>query len=205
MVGGNSRAARGGLANGDDWWGGLAEAGYSAGVAVSLPLPSRAMTELKIRIITTGGTIDKIYFDATSTYEVGASQVVPVLTEANVSFDYIVEQACQKDSLELCDDDRADIRRRVLAAPERCILIIHGTDTMTETAKYLADIPDKVIVFTGAMAPARFRASDAPFNFGCAVAAVQLAAPGVYIAMNGRVFPGASVRKNREKGRFEPI
>jgi L-asparaginase len=164
-----------------------------------------SLNELKIRIITTGGTIDKIYFDATSTYEVGAPQVVPVLTEANVSFEYVVEQACQKDSLELTEEDRADIRRRVVAAPERCILITHGTDTMTETAKCLADIPDKVIVFTGAMAPARFRASDAPFNFGCAIAAVQLAAPGVYIAMNGRVFPGTSVRKNREKGRFEPV
>lgn len=167
--------------------------------------PTRSMNDLKIRIITTGGTIDKIYFDATSTYEVGAPQVVTVLTEANVNFEYVVEQACQKDSLDLTDEDRADIRRRVLAAPERCILITHGTDTMTETAQCLADIPDKVIIFTGAMAPARFRSSDAPFNFGGAIAAVQLAAPGVYIAMNGRVFPGGSVRKNREKGRFEPI
>ena len=165
----------------------------------------RDPSDLKIRIITTGGTIDKIYFDATSSYQVGAPQVVPVLTEANVTFEYVVEQACRKDSLELTDADRADIRRRVEAAPERCILITHGTDTMTETAKCLADIAGKVIVLTGAMAPARFSTSDAPFNFGCAIAAVQLASPGVYIAMNGRIHPGTTVRKNREKGRFEPI
>jgi len=156
-----------------------------------------------LRIITTGGTIDKVYFDATSDYQVGTPQIVQVLTEAQVTLPYVVEQACQKDSLDLTDADRAEIRRRVEAAPERHLLITHGTDTMTETARALADIPGKVIVFTGAMAPARFRSSDAVFNIGCAVAAAQLAPPGVYIVMNGQIFPAAAVRKNREKKQFE--
>jgi L-asparaginase len=158
---------------------------------------------MKLRIITTGGTIDKVYFDALSTYQVGAPQIVSVLEEANIAIEYVHEAACQKDSLELTDADRADIRARVMAAPERNIVITHGTDTMTETAKWLTDLPDKVIVFTGAMQPARFGKSDAVFNIGCAIAAAQLAAPGTYIAMNGRILPAASVRKNREAGKFE--
>ena len=118
---------------------------------------------------------------------------------------FSIEEACQKDSLDMTDADRADIRQRVATASERYVVITHGTDTMTDTANVLADIPDKVIVLTGAMAPAKFRSSDATFNIGCAIGAVQLAQPGVYIAMNGRVLPAGSVRKNREKGRFEIV
>src|SRR5262245_17499018 len=88
----------------------------------------------RLRIITTGGTIDKIYFDATSDYQVGTPQIAQVLAEANVAVEFVVEQACQKDSLDLTDADRAEIRRRVEASPERHILITHGTDTMTDTA-----------------------------------------------------------------------
>jgi L-asparaginase len=161
------------------------------------------MNDMKLRIITTGGTIDKVYFDALSTHQIGAPQIVAVLAEANIAFDYILEEACRKDSLELTDDDRAEIRKRIVASPERYIVITHGTDTMTETAKCLEGIADKVIVFTGAMAPARFRSTDAVFNIGTAIAAVQVAQPGVYIAMNGRIFAAASARKNRNKGQFE--
>jgi L-asparaginase len=160
---------------------------------------------MKLRIITTGGTIDKAYFDASSSYQVDAPQIVQVLNEANVTLEYVVEQALRKDSLDMTAEDRADVRRRVQASEETHIVITHGTDTMTDTAECLADIPGKVIVLTGAMAPAKFRASDAVFNIGCAIAAVQLAPPGVYITMNGQIFPAASVRKNREKGRFEPV
>lgn len=159
---------------------------------------------MKVRIITAGGTIDKVYFDALSAYQVGSPQIVPVLETANVNFEYVLEEACQKDSLEMSDADREDIRRRVEVSPENNIVITHGTDTMTETAKWLEDVPNKVIVLTGAMAPARFRSSDATFNIGCAVAAAQLASPGVYIAMSGRIFPASLARKNREKGHFEP-
>jgi L-asparaginase len=159
---------------------------------------------MRIRVITTGGTIDKVYFDAASTYDVGDPQVGPLFKEANVTFEYAVESVLQKDSLQMTDDDRALIRQRVEAAPENLILITHGTDTMTETAARLGDLPGKVIVFTGSMVPARFRQSDALFNLGCAVGALQVLSPGVYIAMNGQVFPAAQVKKNRAQSRFEP-
>jgi L-asparaginase len=159
---------------------------------------------MRIRVITTGGTIDKVYFDAASTYDVGDPQVGPLFKEANVTFDYAVESVLQKDSLQMTDADRALIRERVAAAPEKLILITHGTDTMTETAARLADLADKVIVFTGSMVPARFRQSDALFNLGCAVGALQVLPPGIYIAMNGQVFPAAEVKKNRAQSRFEP-
>lgn len=159
---------------------------------------------MRIRVLATGGTIDKIYFDAASTYEIGEPQVGPVLRESNVTFDFVVESVLQKDSLAMTDEDRTLIRARVEASPERLILITHGTDTMTETAARLADLPDKVIVFTGAMQPARFRNSDAVFNLGCAIGALQSLPPGVYIAMNGVVAPAHTVKKNRDKSRFEP-
>jgi L-asparaginase len=155
---------------------------------------------MRIRVITTGGTIDKVYFDAASTYDVGDPQVGPLFKEANVTFDSVL----QKDSLQMTDADRALIRERVAAAPEKLILITHGTDTMTETAARLTDVRDKVIVFTGSMVPARFRQSDALFNLGCAVGALQVLPSGVYIAMNGQVFPAADVKKNRAQSRFEP-
>jgi len=158
---------------------------------------------LKLRVITAGGTIDKIYFDKPGQYEVGEPQVIPLLTQAGVAFDHCVEEALRLDSQQMQDTDRAKLRAHVEAATEMHIVITHGTDTMTQTAKSLMGIPGKVIVLTGAMQPARFHTSDAAFNLGCAIAAVQLAPPGVYIAMNGYVFPAGSVRKNLEKGRFE--
>jgi L-asparaginase len=159
---------------------------------------------MRLRVISTGGTIDKVYFDAASSYDVGEPQVGPLFKEANVTFEYAIESVLQKDSLNMTDDDRALIRQRVEASPENLILITHGTDTMTETAARLAGIPDKVIVFTGSMLPARFRSSDAVFNLGCAVGALQVLPPGVYIAMNGQIAPAGSVKKNRALSRFEP-
>lgn len=159
---------------------------------------------MRLRVISTGGTIDKVYFDAASTYEVGEPQVGPVFRESNVTFDFVVESVMQKDSLAMNDEDRALIRARVEASPENLILITHGTDTMTATAAKLEGLKDKVIVFTGSMQPARFRNSDAVFNLGCAIGAVQCLPPGVYIAMNGVVAPASSVKKNRAASRFEP-
>lgn len=161
--------------------------------------------QLRLRVLATGGTIDKVYFDTKSDYEIGEPQVGAILREAGVTFDFTVESVLRKDSLTLTDDDRAHIRARVMAAPERHLLITHGTDTMTKTASVLADIPDKVIVFTGSMLPARFRQNDALFNVGCAIGGIQALPPGVYIAMNGRLFPAASVRKNREEGCFDLV
>ena len=158
---------------------------------------------LRIRAITTGGTIDKVYFDATSAYEIGDPQIGVLLHEANVTFEYEVESVLRKDSLEVTEADRAMIRARVEAAVETRILITHGTDTMTDTAAALEGIPGKTIVFTGSMLPARFRQNDALFNVGCAIGGLQALPPGVYIAMNGQLFPAGTVRKNREAKRFE--
>ncbi|SHK55235.1 asparaginase domain-containing protein [Rhodothermus profundi] len=160
---------------------------------------------MDVKIFTTGGTIDKVYFDAKSTYEVGDPQIVDILREANVTINWELETLFRKDSLELTEADRAVIAEKVQQASCPRILITHGTDTMIETAKALQGIPGKTIVLVGSLSPARFKSSDAAFNIGFALAAVQTLPPGVYIAMNGRIFHPDRVRKNREANRFEPI
>ena len=156
-------------------------------------------------IVTTGGTIDKVYFDAKSDYQVGEPQIGKILDDLGVAFRFHVIPLLRKDSLFINDDDRKLMRATIAAQNERCVLVTHGTDSMVETAKVLADITDKTIVLTGALNPARFEGSDAEFNIGCAVGAVQSLAPGVYIAMNGRIWDPANVRKNVEANRFEAI
>ena len=158
-----------------------------------------------IRFITTGGTIDKIYFDALSQFEVGDSLVKHILTDDLVEFDYDVVPILQKDSLEMTDEDRQTLYDVIAKDVSNHFIITHGTDTMPETADKLADLCGKTIVLTGALTPARFRTTDAVFNIGMAVAAVQACEPGVYIAMNGQVFPAGEVRKNRKENRFEKL
>lgn len=160
---------------------------------------------MEIKIITTGGTIDKLYFDAKSEFQIGDPQVIEVLREAQVTVAYEVQQLMRKDSLDLTDADRRMIRDTIAADPHRHFVVTHGTDTMLETARVLQTLSDKVIVLTGAMQPARFRFTDAVFNIGCAVMAVQLLPPGVYIAMNGRIFDPLKAVKNREQNRFETL
>ncbi|MFT4799621.1 MAG: L-asparaginase [Candidatus Azotimanducaceae bacterium] len=158
--------------------------------------------EGKALVISTGGTIDKVYFDAKSDYEVGESVVGELLQQAHVHLPYELVPLMRKDSLELNDEDRALIRSTILATDYRNIVVTHGTDTMTDTAKVLADIQDKTIVLTGALAPGRFAQSDATFNVGMAFAAVQTLPAGVYIVMNGQVFNGLNVKKDRGQNRF---
>jgi len=158
---------------------------------------------MRIQIFSVGGTIDKIYFDQKSRYEVGEPKITDILQEANVTFDYRIESLMKKDSLEMNDADRRLIARKVRTSPLDRVLITHGTDTMIETALALRAIENKTIVLTGSMAPARFQLSDAAFNVGAAVAAVQVLAPGVYIVANGRIFNPENIRKNREMNRFE--
>ena len=158
---------------------------------------------MHIRFITTGGTIDKIYFDALSQFEVGESVIQHILTDALVDFEYDVVSLMQKDSLEITAEDRDKLRDFIANDDATHFVITHGTDTMPETAQALAGFEDKTIVLTGALTPARFRTTDAVFNVGMAVAAVQAAQPGVYIAMNGQVFEAGAVRKNRAENRFE--
>ncbi|HNP35564.1 MAG TPA: asparaginase domain-containing protein [Woeseiaceae bacterium] len=158
-----------------------------------------------IRFITTGGTIDKIYFDALSQFEVGESQIAHILSEGLVDFSYEIVPLLRKDSLEITATDRRQLREYIEADEAELIVVTHGTDTMPATAEALQGIPGKTIVLTGALSPARFRTTDAVFNIGMAVAAVQCAAPGVYIAMSGQVFPAGAVRKNRSENRFERV
>ena len=156
-------------------------------------------------IVTTGGTIDKVYFDAKSDYQVGDPQIGRILQELGVAFRFHVIPLLRKDSLFVDDADRQLLRATIAAQEETCVLITHGTDSMVQTAQVLADIPGKTIVLTGALNPARFEGSDAEFNIGCAVGAVQSLPPGVYIAMNGRIWDPRKVRKNVDANRFEAV
>ena len=156
-----------------------------------------------IKIITTGGTIDKTYFDKKSKYEVGEPQASGVLERANVVVDYEVLSVMQKDSLDMDDADREIIKKTIASDSADRIIITHGTDTMIETADYLQKIPNKTVVLTGSMYPAQYRDSDAVFNLGCALIGVQTLKPGVYIAMNGRIFNPHKSSKNVALNRFE--
>ena len=158
-----------------------------------------------VLVLTTGGTIDKLYFDALSTYQIGESVVDRVLKTARVTLAYRIAEVMRKDSLELTDDDRALIARTVADAPEQRIIITHGTDTMAQTAQALVGVEGKTIVLVGALSPARFAESDATFNLGMALATAQVAAPGVWIAMNGTVFDGMRVRKDRAVNAFVAV
>jgi L-asparaginase len=157
-----------------------------------------------IHILTTGGTIDKFYFDAKDTFSVGEPQIGELLREANVSVEFDVRALMHKDSLELTDADRKAIVAAVRETPGDRFLITHGTDTMLLTAELLAKrVEGKTMVLTGAMQPARLRGSDAFFNIGFAFCAAQQLPPGAYVAMNGRLFIPGRARKNVGAARFE--
>ena len=156
-----------------------------------------------ISILTTGGTIDKVYFDANSDFEIGDTLLPELLAEANIHDGYSMRELVRKDSLEMTEEDRDLIADVVSRASATRILITHGTDTMTDTAQALKGITGKTVVLFGAMQPARMRRSDAVFNLGFAWAAVSLLPEGVYIAMNGEVFEAGAVRKNLAAKRFE--
>jgi len=156
-------------------------------------------------IFTTGGTIDKVYFDAKGGYEVGAPMVREILAQARVLEPVPIIELLRKDSLEMTDADRVAIRAAVAATDDAQVVITHGTDTMVETALVLTDLGDRTIVLTGALQPGRFADSDAPFNLGMAIAAAQSLPAGVWVAVNGRIHAADKVRKNPELNRFEAI
>ncbi len=156
-----------------------------------------------LTIVTTGGTIDKIYFDDKSTFQIGDPQIGEILTALGVAFTFNVVPVMRKDSLHMDATDRAVIRQTISTQAHRHILVTHGTDTMVDTARELIGLSGKVIVLTGALNPARFQGSDAVFNIGCAVGALQALPDGVYIAMNGRIWDPTRVQKNRDANRFE--
>ncbi len=156
-----------------------------------------------IEILTTGGTIDKIYFDAKSSFQIGQSPIEDLLKEANLSLEVKVTEVLRIDSLEMTEGDREQIRQAVLSSNTDQIVITHGTDTMVKTGCALQGISGKTIVLTGAMQPARFRSTDALFNVAAALTAAQTLPAGVYIAMNGKIFNPLTTRKNVEENRFE--
>jgi len=155
-----------------------------------------------ILVITTGGTMDKQYFDALSTYQVSDSMVTALLRTARVTHPFRVVELMRKDSLELTDEDRALVAATIAQAPETSVVVTHGTDTMTHTAEAIGDAEGKTVVLVGALAPARFAESDAAFNLGMAIACSQAASPGVYITMNGSVFEAGHVVKDRSVNAF---
>lgn len=152
---------------------------------------------MKIKFFAVGGTIDKVYFDALSKYEIGESNINDILKDARVNFKSDVSSIFKKDSLDMTDKDRSAVYKIIKNDTCDKIIITHGTDTMIETAKVLETIKNKTIVLTGAMEPAKFRSSDAVFNLGSAVAAVQTLQHGVYIVISGRVFKPDNVKKDR--------
>ena len=155
-----------------------------------------------VLVVTTGGTIDKQYFDALSEFQIADTVVRKLLSVARVTHPHRVEELIRKDSLDLADEDRERIVEHVRQATETRIVVTHGTDTMTLTAAALSRIPNKTIILTGALTPARFAESDAAFNLGMAFATAQSASAGVYIAINGSVFRWDEVVKDRLLGQF---
>ena len=161
---------------------------------------------LKIKIITTGGTIDKVYYDAKSDYQIGDPQVKAILDRVGATIEYEITDIFHKDSLDITDLDRQSVVEEVLRTEVEYIILTHGTDTMVETAKLLQnEVTGKTIILVGSLTPARFRETDAEFNIGVAVGAVQSVPHGIYVAMNGVVFDPSKVRKNRAENRFEPL
>ena len=158
-----------------------------------------------LKIITTGGTIDKLYFDDASEYKIGQPVIGDLLNSFNVAFKFEVLSLMKKDSLYINDDDRELIKQVIKKSDEKHFLITHGTDSMVATANYLSDIPGKTIVLTGALTPAKFQNTDAIFNIGCAIAAVQTLDEGAWVIMNGRVWHPDEVAKNRDENRFVKV
>lgn len=160
---------------------------------------------MKIKVFTVGGTIDKVYFDALSQYEVGFPTVREILDGLPIAFDCDIESLLRKDSLEMLDSDRALVKERIEQDPCNKIIVTHGTDTMVETARAIGDLDDKCVVLTGALEPSGFKSSDAVFNIGVAVGAVSSLRYGTHIAMNGCLFDPSRCRKNRQSNRFEHL
>ena len=160
---------------------------------------------MRIAIVATGGTIDKDYTTALGgvNFEVGEPAVERLLRRLTpMNLECAVQSILRKDSLELTDADRQTLRQTVAGCPEDRVLVTHGTDTMIESAGVLSAIAGKTIVMTGSMRPEKFSDSDAEFNLGLAIGALNVLPPGVYIAMSGRVYPWNRCRKDRATERF---
>ncbi len=162
---------------------------------------------MKILFIQTGGTIDKDYPLLTRGYpfEITEPAVQRILENINPAFDFEILPLLQKDSLDLTEEDREKILQACIDSAVNKIIITHGTDTIIETAQKLSQVKDKVIILTGAMRPERFSNSDAGFNIGVAIGAINVLDNGIYIAMNGKIFDYQKVARDSETGKFLEI
>jgi L-asparaginase len=159
-----------------------------------------------IRLFVTGGTFDKEYDEIRGRLFFSDTHLPDMLQLGRCRLDVKVLTLMMIDSLEMTDADRGLIAHNCQEVAERHIVITHGTDTMVDTARVLAErVRGKTIVLTGAMIPIAFGSSDGLFNLGGALTAVQVLSPGVHITMNGRIFPWDNVRKNRDTGVFEAL
>ena len=161
-----------------------------------------------VRIISTGGTIDSSpEYDPMKKSVFQGTFLPQMLVQAKLGIEVILEPLMQKDSADITDEDRTLLREHITAAVEDRIVVTHGTDTMSETARFLGEsgVQHKTVVLVGSFVPLSQPNSDAFFNLGYGIAAVQLLSPGVWVAMNGEVFAWNNVRKNKQKGRFEQI
>ena len=166
-------------------------------------MPSAAPSEA-IRVFITGGTFDKEYDEIEGRLYFKDSHLPEMLRLGRCHLDLTLRTLMMVDSLEMSDADRALIADNCRQSPESRIVITHGTDTMVDTARLIAQsVRDKTIVLTGAMIPFAFGSSDGLFNLGSALSLAQVLPPGVYVAMNGRYFAWDRVRKNRQTGTFE--
>jgi L-asparaginase len=162
--------------------------------------------EETIRILITGGTMDKEYDPLTGELTFSKSHLSNMLNQVRCKIRFVLEEVMLKDSLQMMSEDREEILKKCVECLENKIIVTHGTDTMVETARVLGDnVKGKTVVLVGAMIPYAFGASDALFNLGCAFSAVQALQQGVYITMNGKIFPWDKVRKNRKSGEFEEL
>ena len=161
---------------------------------------------MPVRILVTGGTFDKEYDEITGELYFKDTHMREILDLGRSKLEVKIRTLMLIDSLEMTDDDRVVILDNCKRVPENQIVITHGTDTMTVTAKVITDANlEKTIVLTGAMIPYKFGSSDGLFNFGGALAFAQSLPPGVYIAMNGRYFDWDKVEKNKKTGVFEEL
>ena len=159
-----------------------------------------------IKIFSTGGTFDKEFNELNGELYFKKTQLHELLELGRSQLNVKVETLMMIDSLNMTDDERQYIIKKCQKEASQRIIITHGTDTMVETAKILAEhIQDKIIILTGAMIPIKFGSSDGLFNLGSALSFVQILEPGIYITMNGRYFNWDNVRKNKNLGIFERI
>ncbi len=162
---------------------------------------------MKIKVLATGGTLDKRYNPLNGELIFSQTSINELIKQSRNTVKIDLEILMLKDSLEMNDEDRKIISQACIKSEEKHIVITHGTDTMVESAQTIAKsiASDKIVVLLGAMVPYQFKQSDALFNFGCAITAVQILSPGVYITMNGQVFDYREVQKNRTIGEFVAI